>query len=170
MTLVDSLTPLSKPANLQHYLATHLTGAAGATSMLHGLAERLDADDLRGVVAELAEEQRVLRTVAEALDMSPSAVTRAGAVATELASRAGRWALGVHDLDLRDLGELEAVVTGINGKKAMWRLLPALVDAHPPLGGLDYRALLADADRQEAIVEAHRVAHGLVALSREATR
>ena len=153
------------PHNLQHYLSTHLTGAAGATSMLSGVADRLGADDLRAVVAELEEEQIALRGVMAEMDMSPSVVSRSVAVVGEVASRVGRTAQGAYDEDLRTLTELEAMVTGINGTKAMWRTLPDLVESHPPLAALDPQALLDQADRQEATVEGHRRAAARAALA-----
>ncbi len=156
------MSPLPPP--LQHYLSTHLTGASGATQMLRDLAERLDAEDLRSVVAELEDEQRQVEAVMAAMDLSPSVVTRSSAMVSELASRAGRVAVGLANADLRVLGELEAMITGINGKKAMWRLLPHLVEAHPPLAALDCEALLAQAERQESVVERHRLLAGLRAL------
>lgn len=153
------------PHNLQHYLSTHLTGAAAATSMLRRLAERLDADDLRTIVQELVDEQQMVRDTMRQLGFTPSTTSRIVARGSELVSRTARMAQGVYDEELRNLTELEAMITGIEGKKAMWRLLEDLTEQHPPLRALDLDALQVQAERQQAVVDEHRRTAGVSALS-----
>lgn len=146
--------------HLQDYVTTHLTGAAAATNMLTGLVARLQAEDLRGMVAELHQEQQLLDAVLSDLDASHNPVMRGAAVVGERATRIVRRVLMWREGDKRNLSELEALLTGVEGKKGMWRLFLALQAEIPVLKSLPLQNLLDQADRQSALVEAHRMAAG----------
>lgn len=146
--------------HLQDYVTTHLTGAAAATNMLKGLANRLDADDLRGMIAELRQEQQLLDGVLSQLDVSHNPVLRGAAVVGERATRIVRDVMMWREDDKRDLSELEALLTGVEGKKGMWRLFLAVQEDLPVLESLPLQDLLDQADRQSALVETHRMAAG----------
>lgn len=146
--------------HLQDYVTTHLTGAAAATNMLNGLANRLDADDLRGMIVELRQEQQLLDGVLSQLDVSHNPVLRGVAVVGERATRIVRHVMMWREDDKRDLSELEALLTGVEGKKGMWRLFLAVQEDLPVLKSLPLQDLLDQADRQSALVETHRMAAG----------
>jgi hypothetical protein len=146
--------------HLQDYVTTHLTVAAVATNMLKGLANRLDADDLRGMIAELRQEQQVLDGVLSQLDVSHNPVLRGAAVVGERATRIVRDVMMWREDDKRDLSELEALLTGVEGKKGMWRLFLSVQEDLPVLESLPLQDLLDQADRQSALVETHRMAAG----------
>lgn len=150
---------------LEHYLTTHLTGASGAISLLEDLADRLDAPDLAAVHREVEEDARTAEALMHAIGMSPSTTTRLLATAGEMASRVARTGVEVLHPDLRTVGELEAVLTGIHGKMALWRLLGDLGHRHQALAALPVEALLDRAEAQAAVVERHRREAGMRAFA-----
>lgn len=154
------MLPSPFPPNLQHYLTAHLSGARAATAMLASLADRLEAEDLRAIVAELEDEQDQLRDVAADLDLRPSTLTQLTARAVEQVSRTARRASQLYRPGLRDLGELESMITGISGKLAMWRLFRSLPDDVPALAGLPLEQLIEQGERQLQVVDRHRLAVG----------
>jgi hypothetical protein len=111
--------------------------------------------DLTWIVAEIREDQEVLRGLLAGLDVKESPVKKAGAW---LAEKAGRLKLGDPGEDaLGRLEMLETLALGIQGKVGLWVALQRVRSRHPALAGVDFPRLQARAREQHARVEAHRV-------------
>jgi len=63
--------------------------------------------------------------------------------------------------------ELEGLLIGITGKRALWVALELVVPSEPRLEGIDFAALTARADRQRELVETMRRRAGEIAFIEE---
>ncbi|MFC4614560.1 hypothetical protein ACFO3K_07550 [Cellulomonas algicola] len=112
---------------VQIYLSDHLTGASGVISRVGWMVERYAGTSAEPVLLrlleELRQERRVVRGLAEHLGLRLSPWKPAAAVAAEHAGRlkvngrlTSRSPLSLHL-------ELEALRSGISGKRSLWATL-----------------------------------------------
>jgi len=157
-TALPSATPTAPPDPrlLRTYLSDHLTGASGVISRVEWMLDRYagtpTADVLGPLCAELHEERRVLRGLAQHLDvhLSPWKPT-----AARVAERVGRLKPNGRLVSRSPLSlhlELEALRSGIAGKRSLW----ATLEVWAPTLRLDaarFVALRAQADAQVRAVD-----------------
>lgn len=149
------------------YLNDHLAGSIGAIELVERAIRENEGDPfaarLSGVLAEIREDQAVLQDLIERLGTGQSALKKAGAW---LAEKAGRVKLGGTDEpgELSRMEVLEMLAMGIHGKRALWRALRAVADAHPELRALDLDGLERRAVAQHDEVEAMRLEAARAAL------
>jgi hypothetical protein len=142
------------------YLNDHLAGATGAVELARRAAREREGTELgtflAGLRAEIVADRRALRRVIDAAGVRISV----GKVALAWgAEKAGRLKLNgrlVHPSPLSPLVELEALATGIHGKRQLWRALRA--QRPPGTEAVDLDELVARAERQLDAVETHRLA------------
>ena len=154
---------------LRIYLNDHLAGA----SLGLALARRSHAQNREGelgeflatFVREVDEDRRALVGVMERLGARANPLKSAVAVAAE---RVGRLKLNGRVLSYSDLSrllELEGLVMGVTGKRALWRSLRQLDGELPQLRAFDLDGLERRADAELAELEHHRVRAARVALA-----
>jgi hypothetical protein len=150
------------------YLRDHHAGAQAGTALSKRAAEHVRVAGARGgelaaVAAEIADELRLLESMMERLDISPSAVKDSIAAAGERIGRLKGNGSVLKRSPLSDVVELEALLAGITAKSAMWRALLQLTDSVEALDGDELRALEEQAHRQLEVVDACRLEAARVA-------
>lgn len=159
-------------ALLTIYLNDHLAGAV-AGGELARRARDANAGGalgafLAGLAEEIEEDRAVLEDVLRRAGGTENPVKKAAAW---LAEKAGRLKLNDELTDYSDLSrveELEGLVLGVRGKRALWDALAATRATDPRFEGVDFAALAARARRQEEALDAHRLAAARVALGPQA--
>jgi hypothetical protein len=152
---------------LKTYLNDHLAGSVMAIE----LAERTIRENEGGpvaarlspLVAQIREDQTVLKGVIERLGMAESSLKKVGGW---LAEKAGRVKLGGTDEpgELSRLEVLEMLTTGVHGKRALWRALRVVAARYEELRGLDLDLLERRAVEQHDELEAMRLEAAKAAL------
>lgn len=105
-----------------------------------------------------------LRALMKRLDVSESAVKKAGAWLAEKATEITLLLEGEKASDLGRLQALEALCLGITGKKALWEALQMVQDLSPALSDLDLPRLIHRAAEQYDRTEAVRLESARLAL------
>lgn len=150
------------------YLNDHLAGSLAALQLLEHLLEQPAPgaeNQLRGIRAEIEEDQKVLQGILKSVGGKESPVRKAAAWLTE---RVGQAKLRLDDSgsgDLRLLEALEALSLGIQGKASLWRALATVRDLRPELQRLDLRQLERRAQDQFERVDALRLRAARAALT-----
>jgi hypothetical protein len=154
---------------LATYLNDHLAGAMGLLELLAYLDSAQAGTDGEQFVAELRADVKADREELETLMRRLRIVkSQPRQAAAWLAEKVAELKLRVDDPAngaLRLLAALEAVVIGIEGKRAMWRALAAAAADAPKLQGLDYDRLIQRAEAQRLQVETVRLEVARIALA-----
>ena len=138
------------------YLSDHLSGSIVAIDLARRRASAQGDDEigtgLRRFAAEVERDQRTLRNVMAALDISPSMTKELMASGTAWIDsiRTAIKLPGAPNL-VRDL---ELLIIGVRGKELLWKALDQKgVKTDPPIGDLQDRvaAQLADLDVLHAL-------------------
>ena len=145
------------------YLEDHHSGSVDSFRLMEELAElergtALESK-LRGLHAEVSEEQQGLRALLGRIDASPSALKQAAAWISEKVGEGKLALVGRNHPGLARLQGLESLVLGLQGKMALYRVLADLAAGDPRLDG-DYPALAERTAAQQAMVEGERRAAG----------
>ncbi|MGI8482178.1 MAG: hypothetical protein ACR2MF_08980 [Chthoniobacterales bacterium] len=142
------------------YLNDHLAGSAAAIELVDHLIKIYDKHPLRQFFVDLRREisadQDELERLIKNLGEDESSVKKAGAWLMEKLGRA-KLDLSDKDGEFGLLQGLEALVLGISGKAALWRILRAVSSDVPALQRLDYARLEARAIEQHDLVERKRI-------------
>lgn len=139
------------------YLNDHRAGASGGTL----LARRLAASNTPGPYAErlreladaISTDTATLEAIRQAWGVEGGAVKRVGATVLE---RVGRLKLNGRLLGYSPLSRLletEALMSGVQAKRQLWRSLQTLTTTHPQLAEFDFSLLEKRADEQLATLE-----------------
>jgi len=153
-------------SGIETYLQDHLAGSVAAVELVERAIAENEGNQLAvvlgGVLADIREDQDVLRGLLAGLDAGESPLKKAGAW---LAEKAGRLKLGdTGEPAIQRLEMLEALSLGILGKLALWRALQRVADRHPALAGVDLARLELRAREQHERIEAHRLEAAVKAL------
>jgi hypothetical protein len=134
------------------YLNDHLAGSAAGRDLADKIARKHEGRPAGPTLAQLAreisEDQEALAELMRRLEIGQSRIKVA---AGSLAERASRlvFELGVEgDSDLNQFLELESLLLGVNGKRALWQALRAVAATRSDWPGVDLDRLLARADSQ----------------------
>lgn len=142
------------------YLRDHHAASRAGARLARRVAQ-LDGE-LHGVGDEVEDDMRSLRRVMARLGVRPDPVKDVLAVAAERLSRLKRNGRAIRRSPLSDVLELETLVVGITGKRALWTSLrEAEVAPREEVDGL-----VARADDQISRVEAARLRAARRALAR----
>jgi hypothetical protein len=147
-----------KNDHLATYLNNHLAGSIGALEILDRVINEHEDQTIVSFFREMKEEieadQRELREMMDAIDVSESSVRKAGAWVGEKLSRA-KLTLGGKGVGL--VQTLEGLVLGIKGKELLWRVLLPVQENWPELKRFDLNRLLERAIAQSAQMDEKRI-------------
>lgn len=142
------------------YLNDHLAASSGALDLMKQLAESHagtpESTTLLQLHAEISAERQELAQLIERLGVGESLPRQLG---TWVAGKVAQLKLDIDDKAtgmLRLFEGLEALVVGIHGKRALWRVLGDLAQSSPELRGPDYARLARASEDQEQRVETMR--------------
>ena len=159
----------SVPARLLPiYLNDHLAGSIVGVALARRALKENDGSELgeflRVLLAEIVEDRATLLRLMERLGVSRS---RSKMAAAWTAEKLGRLKLNGQIAGyspLSRLVELEALATGIQGKRALWLALAQISDPDQRLRELDLDALAERARSQAERLERYRLAAASEAL------
>jgi hypothetical protein len=145
---------------LATYLNDHLLGATAGLELARRAARENQGSDLgeflTGLAREIEDDRDTLLAVMSELGVTPDRLKVAAGWTAEKLGRLKPNAQLRGYSPLSPLIELEGLLTGIQGKLAMWRVL-AEVAQDLGLERPRFEALATSAERQRADVERHRL-------------
>jgi hypothetical protein len=145
---------------LSAYLNDHLAGSVMGIELAERTVRENEGDPLAvrlgRVLKAIREDQAVLKGVIDRVGAAENPLKKGGAW---LAEKAARVKLGGTDEpgELSRLEVLEALTTGIHGKRALWRALRVVASRYEELRGLDFDLLERRAAEQHEVVEEMRL-------------
>jgi hypothetical protein len=142
------------------YLQDHLAGSTLGVDLARRSAAEHAGTPLGTTLTSLAREIRAdrhaLHSIMSSLEIAPDRLKNAVAWAAEKARRLKFNGRIASRSPLSSLVELEGLITGVNGKRALWRALRRLADSDRRLEAAQLDELIARADRQlETLWSAH---------------
>jgi hypothetical protein len=147
--------------HLAIYLNDHLAGATGALELLTHLQEAHAgtplADFLTQLYADIEADHQELRHLINRLGMTESIPRK---LTAWLGEKAAELKLQLDDNasgSFRLFEGLEALVVGIEGKRALWQALATASEVVPELKGVDYVGLAQRAQQQHDRVDEQRL-------------
>ena len=147
--------------HLTTYLKDHFAGSVAALELLDHLISSHRAKSQEQFFVrlrqEVNEDQEVLQKILYALGADDSALRNATAFFGE---KLARVKLKIEDHtggQLARLEKLEALALGIEGKRALWRVLIAVAEEIPALRNMDLARMDQRADDQRKRVEIRRI-------------
>ena len=147
--------------HLTNYAKDHFAGSVAAVELLDHLISshrgKTDEQFFIRLRQEIGEDQEVLEELLHDLDGSGGALRNTAAFLSEKLARVKLLLEDPSGGQLARLEKLEALALGIEGKRALWRALLAVVDEIPALRQLDLARLDQRADDQRKRVETRRV-------------
>ena len=151
------------------YLNDHLAGATGGVDLARRIEEEARGTAAEPFVAGLADDidsdRSTLQDLMNYLRVEQQPVKQAVGWAAEKLSRlkTNRSVAGTPELAL--LMSLEALSSGVEGKRGLWQSLLAVADLDPSFAGLDLDICLKRAIDQTERIEAARLAIAAPALA-----
>ena len=146
---------------LRIYLNDHLAGSVGAIGQAeHCLAHNRESElgaFLERLLKEIEEDQAVLKDLIGRIGGAENPLKKTAAWVSEKVQRIKPSGEVIGYSDLNRLEELETLLLGIAGKRALWDLLDAISASDDRLRAVDFRALAQRAQRQRDEVEAFRI-------------
>jgi hypothetical protein len=154
------------------YLNDHLAGSTGGLELLRRLTSAHpgtpEGAALGRLEAEVNADREALREIMRRLGAREARAKLAAAWVAEKAGRLKANGYLVRRSPLSDVVELEAMMLGVRGKAALWRVLLDLARDDPRLDAIELAALSERAERQAAELETLRVTHASTAFRRRA--
>lgn len=150
------------------YLQDHLAGATLGVELAHRAASenagRPVGEALEALAVEIEQDRESLTSIMGALGVPPDRLKNAAAWVGE---KAGRLKLNGRLASYSPLSpvlELEGLIAGVNGKRALWHTLRSVAEDDPRLEAMRLQELITRADRQlDALWSAHAAARAAVA-------
>ncbi len=146
---------------LRIYLNDHLAGSVVAVEQgEHCLTNNPDGDLaalLTRTLEEIRKDQAVLKDLLDRIGGTENPLKQAASWVSEKVHRAKPSGEVLGYSDLNRLEELEMLVIGITGKRALWDGLDAACASDDRFRGVDFRALALSAQRQRDAIEPHRI-------------
>ncbi len=150
------------------YLNDHFAGSIAGVALARRCLSNNERSELgtflRGLVAEIADDQATLSQLMDELSI-PRSKAKIGAAWT--AERIGRLKLNGRVTGyspLSRLVELEGLSVGIEGKRLLWLVLAQVRETDRRLSQRDFETLAERARTQRERLEPHRQAAAVVAL------
>lgn len=139
------------------YLNDHRAGASGGARLAHRLAASNTpgpyAERLRDLANSISTDTVELDAIRESWGVDGGTAKRLGAIVME---RVGRLKPNGHVLEYSPLSrvlEIEALMSGVQAKRQLWRSLRSLTTTHAALAGFDFSLLEKRGDEQLAALE-----------------
>lgn len=155
--------------NLEHYLTNHLAGSVAGVELV-----KMTAAENRGtplgeylhrLQRELEEDQEVLRRILKEMGKRESMVKEMGAWTLQKLAFSPLTGLADNST-LRPVVELEGILVGTLGRRAMWVLLERYHSEDRRLSFANFTHLRERADRQVEELEGYRKEAAAVAFLR----
>jgi len=142
------------------YLQDHLAGSTLGVELARRAAAQNAGTPLGTTLENLSRDIRsdrhVLRAIMSSLQIAPDRLKNLAAWSGEKAGRLKLNGRIASYSPLSPLVELEGLIAGVNGKRALWRALRRLADVDTRLDPVQIDELIARADRQlETLWSAH---------------
>jgi hypothetical protein len=141
------------------YLNDHLAGSSAGLDLAKRAAKENEGtefgDFLHDLAAQIEADRAVLEDVMARLDVKRDQL-KVGA--GWLGEKLGRLKLNGRLLEYSPLSrviELEGLIAGVNGKRALWKVLALAVPSEPRIADIDLVHLIARAEEQLAGLEIH---------------
>jgi hypothetical protein len=154
------------------YLNDHLAGSTAGIELAKRTTGNNEGtpygDFLASVLVEVEEDRDTLKDIMKRLDIDQNALKVSMGWAAE---KLGRLKLNdqlIGYSPLSRLIELEGLMLGVSGKRALWQALQPVLDGHPALTGISFDALVARAEGQIHGLEHHRRQAAIEALTESA--
>lgn len=146
---------------LKIYLEDHYAGATAGLDLARRTASQNEGTpygpDLARIAREIEQDRDSLHAIMAQLDVSPDRLKVAGAWAGE---KAGRLKLNGHLTSYSPQSrviEIEGLIVGVTGKRAMWVALRSIVAQEPRLDAEELDSLIGRAEVQLADLEELRL-------------
>jgi hypothetical protein len=142
------------------YLQDHLAGSTLGVELARRAANQ-NAGTPLGTTLEtlsrdISSDRHALRAIMSSLQVAPDRLKNLAAWSAEKAGRLKLNGRITSHSPLSPLVELEGLITGVNGKRALWRALRRLAAVDTRLDSVQLDELIARADRQlETLWSAH---------------
>ncbi len=144
---------------LEAYLNDHLAGSTGglelARKMVHESNDVSERTILQDITREIEEERVILKDTLRALSCKESSAKKAAGWLAEKVA-AVKLSPALHDPGLTRILELEALSTGVTGKRCLWQNLNLLRSKDERLEPFDFAALRRLAETQLARLDSLR--------------
>jgi hypothetical protein len=154
---------------LATYLSDHFAGATFGLELVRRCRAKNEgtpfAAPLSDLVREIEADRRTLLALMRRLGLEPSIVKTAVGWTLEKARRLKPNGSVFAYTPLSRVAELEILVTGIMGKRALWKALEAHFPAGERIEGFDYGALAERAERQLEVAERLRLDAAAIAFA-----
>lgn len=141
------------------YLNDHFAGATAGLELARRAAKSNGDTEfgefLNDLARQIETDRAQLEEVMARLEVTANPV-KVGAF--WLGEKLGRLKLNGRLLSYSPLSrvvEIEGLISGVNGKRALWQALAAAAAAEARLAGIDFEQLIARADEQHAGLERH---------------
>jgi hypothetical protein len=146
--------------HLGTYLNNHLAGAMAALELMQHLEEQQADTSVSSFLAELrnevTEEGQALEALLDRLQIDQSRTRKALAWLTEKGAQLKLQLDDAASGELHLFEGLEALVIGLEGKRALWEALAVVAEDEPALQGPDYTQLIQRSKAQHRRAEAVR--------------
>ena len=154
---------------LATYLSDHFAGATFGLELVRRCRAKNEgtpfAAPLSDLVREIEADRRTLLALMRRLGLEPSIVKTAVGWTLEKARRLKPNGSVFAYTPLSRVAELEILVTGIMGKRALWKALEAHFSAGERIEGFDFAALAERAARQLEVAERLRLDAAAIAFA-----
>jgi hypothetical protein len=148
---------MSEP--LAIYLNDHLGGAQIAIEVLEAMRDQHDDQRFREfadfLLPEIQADDRILRSIAEKIDASPSIAKQVGGWLLEKAARLKLGHTGSTDFEMFE--SLELLALGVHGKQCLWKALEAASKLDSRLREYNFNELITRAQQQYDKIESQRL-------------
>ena len=152
------------------YLNDHLAGSTAGLELLRRVAGALrgtpDGAVLSRLEAEVSADRESLREIMRRLGVGEQRYKLLAGWVGEKVGRLKANGYLIRRSPLSSVLELEAMMLGVRGKAALWRVLHNLTTQEPRLDAAALEELLARADRQGAELDRLRASHAAAAFAR----
>lgn len=139
------------------YLNDHLAGATAGVRLARRLTRHQElpegVGELSTLLSEITRDRDTLLRLMRELDIPIKRYMLVGAVIGERVARFKPNGRMLRGSDVRDVVELEAMLLGVQGKAALWRLLGSLPEVDRGGRAEELSGLLTRADQQAETLE-----------------
>ena len=161
------MTEIPENEHLATYMRDHLGGASFGAELAQRVAENNAGTEfgepLSRLAAEIDADRDQLISLMDALDVNRDVVKESLAWAGEKVARLKLNNRLTGYSPLSRLEELEALMLGVSGKLALWRVLIGVREQYLPLATADLPALAERAEVQRVLLEDMRMKAGIAA-------